>query len=110
MAAEALPSPPAASASSQHRRQGGGVVAHRSGIIFGTVAPIENRAMMSYHILQPGRWHAPSPEGEFTYLEFHLDEITYNLGSTLPEGRLRAEAEVGPTDSLIHGPPARSAT
>jgi hypothetical protein len=25
-----------------------------------------------------GRWHAPEPEGEFTYLEFDLDEITYN--------------------------------
>ena len=27
------------------------------------------------------RWHAPAPEGEFTYLEFHLDDITYNLDS-----------------------------
>jgi len=25
-----------------------------------------------------GRWHAPAPEGEFTYIEFHVDEITYN--------------------------------
>lgn len=24
------------------------------------------------------RWHAPEPEGEFAYLEFHIDEITYN--------------------------------
>ena len=22
-----------------------------------------------------GRWHAPAPEGEFTYLEFHLDDL-----------------------------------
>ncbi len=29
-----------------------------------------------------GHWHAPPPEGEFTYLEFHLDDITYN-----PHGR-----------------------
>jgi len=27
------------------------------------------------------RWHAPAPEGEFTYLEFHLDDVTYNLTS-----------------------------
>lgn len=24
------------------------------------------------------RWHAPEPEGEFAYLEFHIDQITYN--------------------------------
>lgn len=37
-----------------------------------------------------GRWHAPEPEGEFAYLEFHLDEITYNAGtvaSAIPEAR-----------------------
>ena len=28
-----------------------------------------------------GRWHAPEPEGPFTYLEFHLDAITYNVRS-----------------------------
>jgi hypothetical protein len=27
-----------------------------------------------------GRWHAP--EGEFTYIEFHLDDITYNAVSS----------------------------
>jgi hypothetical protein len=25
-----------------------------------------------------GRWHAPDPEGEFTYIEFNVDHITYN--------------------------------
>jgi hypothetical protein len=25
------------------------------------------------------RWHAPLPEGEFAYLEFHVDNITYNV-------------------------------
>jgi hypothetical protein len=25
-----------------------------------------------------GRWHAPRPEGVFTYLELHIDAITYN--------------------------------
>jgi hypothetical protein len=24
------------------------------------------------------RWHAPQLEGEFTYVEFHVDDITYN--------------------------------
>ena len=28
-----------------------------------------------------GHWHAPKPKGEFSYLEFHLDAITYNVGS-----------------------------
>ena len=26
-----------------------------------------------------GRWHAPPPEGLFTYLEFRVDDIVYNL-------------------------------
>jgi hypothetical protein len=26
-----------------------------------------------------GRWHAPEPEGEFTYVEFNVDAIVYNL-------------------------------
>ena len=26
-----------------------------------------------------GHWHAPEPKGEFSYLEFHLDAITYNV-------------------------------
>lgn len=28
-----------------------------------------------------GHWHAPEPEGEFAYLEYHLDRITYNTAS-----------------------------
>jgi hypothetical protein len=27
-----------------------------------------------------GVWHAREPEGSFTYLEFHLDAISYNVG------------------------------
>ncbi len=27
------------------------------------------------------RWHAPKPEGAFTYLEFHLDAIEFNVAS-----------------------------
>ena|GEM_PF-163767 len=26
-----------------------------------------------------GRWHAPEPEGEFTYIEFSVDKIVYNV-------------------------------
>lgn len=26
-----------------------------------------------------GRWDAPPPEGEFTYIEFHVDQIAYNV-------------------------------
>jgi hypothetical protein len=25
------------------------------------------------------RWHAPEPDGEYTYLEFNLDDINYNV-------------------------------
>jgi hypothetical protein len=45
-----------------------------------------------------GQWHAPPPEGRFTYIEFHLDSITYNphaldnnRASTMP-----TRAEVAP--------------
>jgi hypothetical protein len=33
-------------------------------------------------VMGEGRWHAPEPEGLFTYVEFHTDDITYNLGRT----------------------------
>jgi uncharacterized protein DUF6544 len=54
-----------------------------------------------------GRWHAPAPEDEFTYLKFHIDEIAYNLSSTLTNRPLRPEGVAGPADSLVDGPPAR---
>ena len=28
-----------------------------------------------------GRWHAAAPQGEFAYLEYNLDAITYNAGA-----------------------------
>jgi hypothetical protein len=34
-----------------------------------------------------GRWHAPAPEGEFTYIEFSVDEIYYNVSSTRTDTR-----------------------
>jgi hypothetical protein len=33
-----------------------------------------------------GVWHAPRPDGSFTYLEFHLDAITYNVGNVETTG------------------------
>ncbi len=45
-----------------------------------------------------GRWHAPQPEGVFTYVELHIDDIVYNVGGTgpTPAGASRAPAEVSP--------------
>jgi hypothetical protein len=37
--------------------------------------------------LGEGRWHAP--EGEFTYIEFHLDDVTYNANDLEPPRRTR---------------------
>jgi hypothetical protein len=31
-----------------------------------------------------GRWSAPQPEGAFTYLEFHLDDIRFNVQGAMP--------------------------
>ena len=36
-----------------------------------------------------GVWHAREPEGSFTYLEFHLDAIRYNLGAETTSKRAR---------------------
>ena len=33
-----------------------------------------------------GRWHAPDPEGEFTYIDFHIDDIAYNAAAIHTEG------------------------
>lgn len=38
------------------------------------------------------RWHAPDPEGEFSYLEFRFDEITYNTGILPTSSRQPATA------------------
>ena len=35
----------------------------------------EGRRLCAYG---EGRWHAPAPEGEFAYLEFHLDDVCFN--------------------------------
>ena len=31
-----------------------------------------------------GRWQAPDPEGQFTYVEFHIDDIAYNEARPRP--------------------------
>jgi hypothetical protein len=44
------------------------------------------------------RWHAPQPEGLFTYVEFHIDDIAYNVqdpGGTLDQST-SALADVSP--------------
>lgn len=33
------------------------------------------------------QWHAPEPEGEFTYVELHLDHVEYNAGGAPPASR-----------------------
>jgi len=50
----------------------------------GSYRDIDDRRVMSFG---EGRWHAPAPEGEFTYVEFELDDISYN---TDPEAFLAA--------------------
>ena len=40
-----------------------------------------------------GTWHAPSPEGPFTYLEFHLEQVTYNLGDVPKHEQEAQEAQ-----------------
>ena len=42
-----------------------------------------------------GRWHADDPEGDFTYLEFHLDEITDNVET--------ARTSTRPAEAREHG-------
>jgi hypothetical protein len=45
-----------------------------------------------------GRWHAPPPEGPFTYLELNLDDISYNVNSRADpaEDALAAPADAPP--------------
>ena len=45
-----------------------------------------------------GRWHAPPPEGDFTYVEFRLDDIAYNVRSIVgsPTSTSPVAAEVSP--------------
>jgi hypothetical protein len=36
-------------------------------------------------------WHAPEPDGEFAYLEFHVDDIAYNVGTRAISDTNRSE-------------------
>ena len=39
-----------------------------------------------------GRWHAPAPEGNFAYLDFSLDGITYNASNARTKAWVPATA------------------
>jgi hypothetical protein len=61
-----------------------------------------------------GRWHAPGPEGEFTYIEFSVDEIHYNVRPARADlrrhhrgekPRVRHPDAVLPTQMLIPSDP-----
>ena len=56
------------------------------------------------------RWHAPDPEGEFSYLEFNVDEIAYNTAtdSARPQGVESADLE--PLPPLAGRSPRRGPT
>jgi hypothetical protein len=45
-----------------------------------------------------GRWGAPQPEGPYTYLEFNLDDIIYNLHSVegTPQHSVEIPVDVSP--------------
>jgi hypothetical protein len=32
-----------------------------------------------FSVTGEGRWHAPEPEGDFTYVELHFDDVAYNV-------------------------------
>ena len=53
-----------------------------------------------------GRWHAPPPEGQFAYIEFHLDAVTYNVrsrrGALVELFRSRATPAIASTISNTH--------
>ena len=43
-----------------------------------------------------GRWHAPDPEGEYTYIDFHVEDIVYNA---TPNHGSRTRDDLTPSDS-----------
>jgi len=47
-----------------------------------------------------GRWHAPAPEGDFSYLEFNLDQINYNTRSA-DAGRMRGADSLSATPGQL---------
>lgn len=49
-----------------------------------------------------GRWSAPPPEGEFTYVEFHVDRIAYNVGRS---GDVFVPADPVPAPAAGHRTP-----
>jgi hypothetical protein len=47
------------------------------------------------------RWHAPDPEGEFSYLEFNVDEIAYNTATVDARPKGVQPAELEPLPPLV---------
>jgi hypothetical protein len=47
-----------------------------------------------------GRWHAPPPDGQFPYLEFHVDMITYNDTTAEPAAGTGSPAVRGMPDRV----------
>lgn len=49
-------------------------------------------------VMGEGRWHAPQPEGLFTYVEFHIGDIAYNVHDIedMPATSPRGLADVSP--------------
>jgi hypothetical protein len=54
-----------------------------------------------------GRWHAPDPEGEYTYIDFHVDNIVYNAASN---DASRPLDDLTPADAPTSSPPASPAS
>jgi hypothetical protein len=48
---------------------------------------ISDRCIATYG---EGRWQAPEPEGEFSYLEYNLDDILYNAGTVASRSSVAA--------------------
>jgi hypothetical protein len=56
-----------------------------------------------------GRWHAPDPEGEFSYVELHVDDITYNCtkDSARPRPEVTAVGDLRRSPGHTSGPRVR---
>jgi hypothetical protein len=55
-------------------------------------------------------WHAPDPEGEFSYLEFNIDEIAYNTATDIARPQRVEFADLEPLPPLAGRSPRRGQT
>jgi len=51
---------------------------------------LDSRRLFTYG---EDRWHTPAPEGEFTYVEFTIDEIAHNTSVGQPGGILNGRPD-----------------